>query len=95
MNKALKIALILSVVLSFGMLSAQDYVGSNSCSGCHSGQYGTWEDSGHPYKANVIVDNQPPYYPTVATDNNFMSDWMTGLGTTWDNVALVIGGYGW
>lgn len=95
MKQALKVMIVITIVLSLGFLFAADYVGSNACSGCHADKYATWEDSGHPWKANVIVDNNPPPYPSEAADNNFMGDWMAGLGTTWENVALVIGGYGW
>lgn len=91
----MKKMLIITMVICFSFVTGQTYVGSDACSGCHSGQFGTWEESGHPWKANVIVDNNPPPYPSVAADNNFMGDWMTGLGTTWNDIALVIGGFGW
>jgi hypothetical protein len=104
MKQALKAIVIITIVLSLGFLFAADYVGSAACAGCHGAAdlsgtgydiYTNWEGSGHPWKANVIDNNNPPPYPSVAADNNFMADWMTGLGTAWEDIALVIGGYGW
>jgi hypothetical protein len=75
---------------------AADFVGSAACAGCHSGQYGDWEASGHPYKFAATPGNEGPVYPAEAI--NFQSQWMDSLGDgshTWDDVAGVIGGYGW
>ena len=72
------------------------FVGSEACSGCHSGKYDDWVDSGHPYKFTIIKDGQPPVYPPEAI--NFQSQYMDSLGDgshSWDNIAGVIGGYGW
>jgi hypothetical protein len=75
---------------------AADFVGSDACAVCHADQYGDWEASGHPYKFTVTPGNEGPVYPAEAI--NFQSQWMDSLGDgshTWDDVAGVIGGYGW
>ena len=77
-------------------LLGQTFVGSQECSGCHTEKYDDWIVSGHPYKFNVIQNNEPPTYPPFV--NNFEDSWMGGLGDgtqTWDDIAGVIGGFGW
>ncbi|MBC8215215.1 MAG: T9SS type A sorting domain-containing protein [Candidatus Marinimicrobia bacterium] len=72
------------------------YVGSPTCSVCHTEKYNDWNDSGHPYKFSVIENNQAPIYPDFVT--NFQSTWLTNLGDgslDWSNIAGVIGGFGW
>ena len=97
MNKKLHIFIVFTLLLSSGIyLQAQTFVGSDKCSLCHSDKYNDWVVSGHPYKFNVIVDNQPPVYPEFVT--NFQDQWMDSLGDgshTWADIAGVIGGFGW
>lgn len=102
MKQAVKVVIVITIVLSLGFLFAADYVGSAACQGCHGAAdlsgvgyniYENWQNTGHPYKANIVENNEAPTYPNFVT--NFESDWMTGLGSTWDNIALVIGGFGW
>ena len=72
------------------------YVGSEACAPCHQGKYDTWIVSGHPYKFTVVEGGVPPTYPPEA--KNFQDTWMDGLGDgshTWNDIAGVIGGYGW
>ena len=72
------------------------YVGSDACMSCHSDKYNMWVNSGHPYKFTIIEDGVQPTYPDEAI--NFQDTWMENLGDgshSWDNVAGVIGGYGW
>ncbi|MEN8224390.1 MAG: T9SS type A sorting domain-containing protein [Bacteroidota bacterium] len=72
------------------------YVGSDACSGCHSTHYNDWVVSGHPYKFTVIENGQPPVFPPESI--NFQDSWMDSLADgshTWDDIAGVIGGYGW
>jgi len=91
----LVLALTLIVGVNAGLL-AQTFVGSDACSSCHSTKYNDWVDSGHPYKFNIIENNQPPTYPPFVT--NFEDTWITSLGDgtqTWDDIAGVIGGFGW
>jgi hypothetical protein len=81
---------------SYTFLQAQNFVGSDACSVCHSDKYGNWVESGHPYKFTIIENGQPPVYPPEAV--NFQSSWMENLvdgSLSWANIAGVIGGYGW
>jgi hypothetical protein len=69
------------------------YVGSEACQACHADKYADWSASGHPYKFSIVENATPPTYPSFVV--NFMDEWMDSLGTTWDNIAGVIGGFGW
>ncbi len=68
--------------------SAAEYIGSENCQECHEDIYATFMKSGHPYKLNKVVDGQPPEYPFSSVPN-------PPEGYTWDDIAYVIGGYGW
>jgi hypothetical protein len=68
--------------------SAAEYVGSTECQECHQEIYSVFMDSGHPYKLNKVVEGQPPDYPFSSVPN-------PPEGYTWDDIAYVIGGYGW
>lgn len=92
---------ILSLILlvaCVGWLSAQTYVGSDSCKVCHNNihptlNYNIWEEymkSGHPYKLNP-VNNAPPVYPA----NTSPGVPSPPPGTSWSDFSYVIGGYGW
>jgi len=39
------------------------YAGSATCGTCHTAQYATFVQSGHPYKLNKVVNNTQPTYP--------------------------------
>ena len=72
MKKHLLLLIGLALFLgSYTFVQAQDFVGSDACSVCHSEKYGFWEASGHPYKFTVIENGQPPVYPVEAF--NFQS----------------------
>ena len=60
----------------------QAFEGSEFCQGCHEKNYRDWSASGHPYKLmkSEQARNRPIPLP---------------LGTTWDDVSYVIGGYKW
>ncbi len=97
MKKKIQILLTLVFVLgSFAYMQAQTFVGSQACQLCHPDKFTTWVNSGHPYKFSIVVNNQPPIYPDVVV--NFEDTWMANLGdgtVTWNDVAGVIGGFGW
>ena len=97
MNKHLPLLIVLTLVFSCGIyMQAQTFVGSEACKVCHNEKYNDWASTGHPYKFNVIVDDQPPVYPPEAF--NFQAQWMDSLGDgthDWSQIAGVIGGYGW
>jgi len=72
------------------------FVGSDACMTCHSDKYNSWKETGHPYKFTVVEGGVEPVYPAEAV--NFQSQWMDSLGDgshTWNDIAGVIGGYGW
>lgn len=96
MNKNYFLMVLFLLTFSTSLMLAQTYVGSSSCSGCHNGIYTDWAATGHPYKFSVVNGGVAPVYPVEAV--NFQSTWMTNLGDgtmTWNNIAGVIGGYGW
>ncbi len=100
MKQAVLLILIafLSTVLFTTRADAQTYVGSDSCITCHNTVdanlgYNIYEEyikTGHPYKLNP-VNGAPPVYPP----NTSPGVTQTPPGTTWDDFAFVIGGYGW
>jgi hypothetical protein len=64
------------------------YVGSLTCSGCHTDIYQTFMQSGHPWKLNPVVNGQPPDFPFTEIPE-------LPEGYTWDDILYVIGGYNW
>ena len=85
----------LSTVVSDEATEAE-FVGSAACASCHQTKYADWVASGHPYKFTIITGGVAPTYPAEAV--NFQDQYMDSLGDgshTWDNIAGVIGGYGW
>jgi len=79
------IVLLVSMPISAG---AVDYVGPDRCGTCHSGIYGEYIESGHPFKLNKVTDGKPPVYPFSEVPD-------VPAGYTWDDITYVIGGYGW
>lgn len=86
------------------------FIGSEECGVCHTVQYASFIQSGHPYKLNKVVNGQQPVYPfttlngvlqRITDDDTAVGDPKPGtdntLGTpvTWDDVSYVIGGYFW
>jgi type IX secretion system substrate protein/cytochrome c554/c'-like protein len=88
----------LFVLIGLSTSQAQTYVGSDKCKMCHDNVnantgYNIWEEytkSGHPYKFNLI-NGAAPTYP----DNTSPGVPNPPPGTSWDDYAGVIGGYGW
>ncbi|MEN8203692.1 MAG: hypothetical protein ABFS28_13935, partial [Bacteroidota bacterium] len=85
-------------VLEPDVVEEATFVGSDACKTCHSEKYNDWIASGHPYKFTVIENGQPPVFPAEAI--NFQDQYMDSLGLgdgthTWDDIAGIIGGYGW
>lgn len=98
-RKIFSLFLVVLFVVVFGSFaSAQTYVGSQVCMGCHNVVnnnlgYNIWEmysKSGHPYKLNP-VNGAPPVYP----DNTSPGVPNPPMGTSWSDFSYVIGGYGW
>ena len=80
--------IVIALIAIAAPVVAQDYVGQEACQACHSGIYGDYIQSGHPYKLNKVVDGQPPEYPFTVAPN-------PPEGYTWDDITYVIGGYNW
>ena len=76
------IVLGIAVFLVPGTVFGQDFMGSDSCKSCHEVNFRDWSASGHPYK--LMKSEQARYRPIPLP-----------LGTTWDDVSYVIGGYKW
>jgi hypothetical protein len=87
-----------------------EFIGSEDCGVCHTIEYASFVQSGHPYKLNKVVDGQQPIYPfttlngvlqRIFDDDTDLADPAAGtdngLGTptSWADVSYVIGGYFW
>ena len=87
-----------------------EFIGSEDCGVCHTVQYASFAQSGHPFKLNKVEGNQPPTYPftslngllqrvtdddAAAGDPKAGTDNTLGTPVTWDDVSYVIGGYFW
>lgn len=64
------------------------YVGSESCEECHEELFASYQQTGHAWQLNKVVDGEPPAYPFSEVPD-------PPDGYTWDDIAYVIGGYGW
>jgi len=65
-----------------------DYVGSQTCQGCHPEIYKIYLNSGHAWVLNPVVDGTPPSYP-------YSSVPQPPQGYNWEDISYVIGGYKW
>ncbi len=65
-----------------------EYVGDQTCAGCHKDIYDIYIKSGHPWNMNKIVDAKPPAYPYSKLSE-------LPKGYTWNDIMYVIGGYQW
>lgn len=61
------------------------YVGSEKCKTCHVSYYNDWKTSGHPYKLNTPAEEQAFNSPAIPAPD----------GYTYNDIYLVIGGWGW
>ena len=99
-------------VLDFDLPEIPDgeFIGSENCAICHTVQYASFAQSGHPFKLNKVENNQAPIYPFTnlngllerVTDDDAAdgdpkagTDNTLGTPTVWDDVSYVIGGYFW
>ncbi len=64
------------------------YLGSEACGTCHGVILAEFRKSGHPYKLSKVVDGQPPARPFSQVPS-------PPAGFTWNDVAYMIGGFGW
>ena len=73
---------------SSGGAAAAEYVGSQTCAGCHSPVAELFSKSGHAHALSKVVDGQAPQSP-------FQTLGDPPQGYTWDQISYVIGGYNW
>lgn len=71
-----------------GGAAAPEYVGSQTCIGCHSPIGEVFALSGHAHALSKIVDGQSPQPPYQTFGD-------PPQGYTWDQISYVIGGYNW
>lgn len=67
---------------------APQFVGSEACAQCHEEVYDVFQQSGHPWQLNEVVDGQPPDYP-------FSEIPRPPEGYDWEDISYVVGGYNW
>ena len=65
-----------------------EYIGSQTCAGCHKDIYDAFMKTGHAWKLNSVVDGQPPVYPFTEVPS-------PPEGYTWNDISYIIGGYNW
>ncbi len=76
-------------LLAVIQFSARGYVTAAGCVDCHETAWTeVFQQSGHPYKLNKVVDGVAPTYPNSVVPN-------PPAGVLWTDVSYVIGGYGW
>jgi hypothetical protein len=66
--------------------SGAEYVGSETCGGCHPEIYETFKKSGHPWALSEVPAGQAPKLPNTSLSK-------PPAGYTWNDVLYVIGGY--
>jgi hypothetical protein len=68
--------------------ASADYVGSNTCGGCHPDLFKEFSQSGHPWILNQVEGGQPPVYPFTELPE-------LPQGYAWADISYVVGGYHW
>ncbi len=69
-------------------ISGAEYVGSQTCAGCHQEIASVFTKSGHAWALNKVVDGKSPDYPFTRLDS-------PSEGYGWADVTYVNGGYHW
>jgi Cytochrome c554 and c-prime len=68
--------------------SGAQYLGAATCGNCHADIYKTFEQSGHAWVLDKVVDGHPPDYPFTRLIS-------PPDGYTWKDISYVVGGYNW
>ncbi|MFM8319602.1 MAG: multiheme c-type cytochrome [Chloroflexota bacterium] len=68
--------------------TSAEYIGDQTCAGCHSDVYDVYSKSGHPWILNKVVDGQAPAHPFGVVEQ-------LPEGYTWQDILYVVGGYNW
>lgn len=71
--------------------SGTEYIGDQTCGGCHKEIYDIYMKSGHPWELNKVENGKPPAYPYAQKTGTFDPP----QGYTWNDILYVIGGYNW
>jgi hypothetical protein len=69
-------------------ISGAEYVGSQTCGGCHKEIFDVFTMTGHAWALNKVVDGKPPQYPFTRINS-------PSEGYTWTDITYVNGGYHW
>jgi hypothetical protein len=69
-------------------ISGAEYVGSQTCAGCHQATFDIFIKSGHAWALNKVTDGKSPDYP-------FSQLKMPSEGYSWTDITYVNGGYHW
>jgi len=70
------------------VLKGAEYIGDQTCAGCHKDIYDTYSKSGHPWIMNKVAEGKAPAYPFGEIKD-------PPQGYTWDDILYIIGGYNW
>ncbi|MBI4776813.1 MAG: hypothetical protein HY788_21980 [Deltaproteobacteria bacterium] len=95
-----------NVMKAFFPTPPSTYVGSATCSQCHSAKHASFLHTGHPYKISKVADATQPTFPfTDITgvlegisddlDGTPATDNSLGKPESYADVSYVIGGFGW
>lgn len=68
--------------------SGAEFIGSQTCSGCHPEIFAAVNKTGHPWSQVKVVDAKSPTYPFTGVNE-------PPGGYTWSDISYVIGGYNW
>ena len=68
--------------------SGAEYVGSQTCAGCHQDTASLFSKSGHAWGLTPILEGKAPAFPFTALHN-------PPEGYSWNDIRYVIGGYNW
>ncbi len=63
------------------------YVGSQTCAGCHQDVFDVYNKSGHPWILSKVTEGQAPDLPFGNVE--------LPEGTAWGDLSYVVGGYHW
>lgn len=67
---------------------AADYVGAQTCSGCHPDVYETFSKTGHAFALSKVSEGAAPQFPFSQLGD-------PPEGYSWSDISYVLGGYGW
>lgn len=72
--------------------ASQTYIGSDTCGDCHEAIYAKFSLSAHPHALKNVEGEDPPQFPYDGETGGIPGP---PEGYTWNDISLVIGGFGW